>query len=154
MLNKWQVQGNYARTGHSNFVISFKNWILKLKICYRIFCSAFYFACNCFPCLFRECVLLKGRPGIYLYILLLHSRDSAACWREMGRMPPVYKVLTYIEYRAVSGVFRTIDPPSPLHPASVSSPLTKGGGGDTLAGRVNGWGVNGRRQTLAWPLTV
>ncbi len=37
-----------------------------------------------------------------------------------------HKVLTYIEYRAVSGVFRTIDPPPPLHPASVSSPCTKG----------------------------
>jgi hypothetical protein len=32
-------------------------------------------------------------------------------------------------YRAVSGVFRTIDPPPPLHPASMSSPRTKGGGG-------------------------
>ncbi len=54
----------------------------------------------------------------------------------MGRMPPVYKVLTYIEHSAVSDVFLTIDPPPTLHPESVSSPLTKGGGGgDTLAGR-------------------
>ncbi len=46
-----------------------------------------------------------------------------------------HKVLTYIEYRAVSGVFR-IDPTPPLHPASASSPRTKcGGGGYTLAGR-------------------
>jgi hypothetical protein len=37
-------------------------------------------------------------------------------------------VLTYLEYIAVSGVFQTIDPPPPLHPASVSSPRTKGGG--------------------------
>ncbi len=29
----------------------------------------------------------------------------------------------------MSGVFRTIDPPPPLHPASVSSLRTKGGGG-------------------------
>ncbi len=35
---------------------------------------------------------------------------------------------------AVSGVFRTIDPPPPLHQASVSSPRTKCGG-YTLAGR-------------------
>jgi hypothetical protein len=42
-----------------------------------------------------------------------------------------HKVLTYIEYRAVSGIFRTVDPPPPLHPASVPSPSTKG----TLAGR-------------------
>jgi hypothetical protein len=34
-----------------------------------------------------------------------------------------------IEYRAVSGVFRTMAPPPPLHPASVSSPRSKGGGG-------------------------
>ncbi len=46
-------------------------------------------------------------------------------------------LLTYIEYRAVSGVFRTIDPPLPLRPSSVSSQRTKGGGGGgyTLVGR-------------------
>jgi hypothetical protein len=48
-----------------------------------------------------------------------------------------HKVLTYVEYRAVSGVFQTIDPPPPRHSASVSYPRTKGGGGGwyTLAGR-------------------
>jgi hypothetical protein len=51
-----------------------------------------------------------------------------------------HKVLTYIEYRAVSGVFRTIDPPYPLHPASVSSPRTRGGG-YTLAGRRGGGSI-------------
>jgi hypothetical protein len=46
-----------------------------------------------------------------------------------GRRKPVsHKVLTYIEYRSVSGVFRNIDPPPPLHPASVSSPAPKVGG--------------------------
>jgi len=65
-----------------------------------------------------------------------------------------HKVLTYIEYRAVSGVFRTIDPPPTLYPASVSSPCTKGGG-YTLADRWGGGGQYlGRRQTLDWPLTV
>ncbi len=49
------------------------------------------------------------------------------------------KYLKYVEYRAVSGVFQNIDPPSPLHPATVSSPRTKGGG-YTLAGR---WGGRG-----------
>jgi uncharacterized coiled-coil DUF342 family protein len=47
----------------------------------------------------------------------------------------LHKVLTNIEYRGVSGVFRTIDPPPPVHPASVSSPRTKGGRVYTLAGR-------------------
>ncbi len=49
----------------------------------------------------------------------------------------MHKVLTYIEYRAVSGVFRTIDPPPPLHSAIVSSPAPKAGGG--------GGGVHTRR---------
>jgi hypothetical protein len=64
------------------------------------------------------------------------------CWESR-----YHKVLTYVEYRAVSGVFQNIDPPPPLHPASVSSPRTKGGGGGgggwyTLVGRWGGWGVN------------
>jgi hypothetical protein len=46
----------------------------------------------------------------------------------------MHKVILFIEYRAVSGVFRTIDPQPPLHPASMSSPRTKGGG-YSLAGR-------------------
>ncbi len=50
-----------------------------------------------------------------------------------------HKVLTYIEYRAVSGVFRTIDPPPPIHPASVSFP------------RHTRRAV---REGLDWPLTV
>jgi hypothetical protein len=46
-----------------------------------------------------------------------------------------HKVLTSVEYRAVSGVFQNIDPPPPLHPASVSSPRTKG-----TRRAVRGWG--------------
>ncbi len=60
-------------------------------------------------------------------------------------LPMQHKVLTY-------GVFRTIDPPLPLLPASVSSPCTTGGhspGGEGVW--VN---ICGRRQTLDWPLTV
>jgi hypothetical protein len=52
-------------------------------------------------------------------------------WNCMGTF---HKVLTYLEYRAVSDVFQNIDPHPPLQPASVSSPRTKGGG-YTLAGR-------------------
>ena len=50
----------------------------------------------------------------------------------------MHKVLTYVECRAVSGVFQNIDPPLPFHPASVSSPRTKGGG-CTLAERWFFW---------------
>jgi hypothetical protein len=81
------------------------------------------------------------------------GRDSAGdCGRDSGLREKMstfingfnHKVLTYIEYRAVSGVFRTIDPPAPLHPASLSSPAPKAGGGHTRPTRraVRGWGVN------------
>jgi hypothetical protein len=53
----------------------------------------------------------------------------------------VNKVLSYIEYRAVSGVFRTIDPPPPLLLASVSSPCTKGGGTHSPGGEGVGGSI-------------
>jgi hypothetical protein len=43
-------------------------------------------------------------------------------------MGPWHKVLTYVEYRAVSGVFQNIDPPPPFHPTHLP-------GGEE-------WGVN------------
>jgi hypothetical protein len=56
-----------------------------------------------------------------------------------------HKVLIYVEYRAVSGVFQNIDPPPPLHPASVSSPRTKSGGGTHSPGDE---GVGGGGSTF------
>ncbi len=62
-----------------------------------------------------------------------------------------YKVLTYVQYRAVSGVFQNIDPPPPLHPANVSSPRTIGGGGGThLPGGEGGWVVNILEDARHW----
>jgi len=60
------------------------------------------------------------------------------CSRHSLNMCIHHRVLTYIEYRAVSGVFRTIDPPPLLHPASVSSPRTKGGGTHSPGGEGGG----------------
>jgi hypothetical protein len=54
-------------------------------------------------------------------------------WEEL-HMGIAHKVLTYVENRAVSGVFQNVDHPPPFHPASMSFPRTKGGG-YTLAGR-------------------
>ncbi len=56
-------------------------------------------------------------------------------------MYPTRTKYLHIEYRAVSGVFRTTDPPSPLHPASVSSPAPKAGsthspGGEGVEGSI------------------
>jgi hypothetical protein len=55
---------------------------------------------------------------------------------------PHDEVRTYVENRAVSGVFQNIDPLPPLHPASVSSPAPKAGG-EGVGGQYFG-----RRQTL------
>ncbi len=76
---------------------------------------------------------------------VLHELFSQRCpWGDPQ------KVLTYIEYRAVSGVFRTIYPPPPLHPTSVSSPRTKGRGVHTCRA-VRGWGgVNISEDALHW----
>jgi hypothetical protein len=52
------------------------------------------------------------------------------------------KVLIYVEYRAVSGVFQTIDPPTPLSTQRVCPPPAPKAGGAhyTLAGRWGGGG--------------
>jgi hypothetical protein len=63
------------------------------------------------------------------------SRLGPGPFLLLCKRPRSHKVLTYVEYRAVSGVFQNIDPPPPLHPASVS-PLRRAvrgvGGGNTL----------------------
>ncbi len=65
-------------------------------------------------------------PSIAASLLLIRSPN----------IYKIYKVLTYEEYRAVSGVFQNIDPPTPLYSANMSFPRTKGGY-TTLAGK---WG--------------
>jgi hypothetical protein len=57
-----------------------------------------------------------------------------------------HKVLTYVKYRAVSGVFQNIDPPPPLPPASVSYPRTKGGNGGVHTRRA----VREGRGSIFW----
>jgi hypothetical protein len=49
--------------------------------------------------------------------------------------PPHTKLLTYVEYRAVSGVFQNIDFPPPLHPASVFRSVTHSPGGEGVGGQ-------------------
>ncbi len=55
-----------------------------------------------------------------------------------------HKVLTYVEYREVAGVFENINPTPPLSTQRVFPP--------PAPKAVRGWGVNiqyfGRRQTL------
>ncbi len=49
----------------------------------------------------------------------------------------------------MSGIYRTIDPLPPLHPAIVSSLRTKGGGLNTRRA-VRGWGVNISEDARHW----
>jgi hypothetical protein len=66
-----------------------------------------------------------------------------------------HKVLTYIEYRAVSGVFQNIDPLPPSPPSKcVLPPHQRRGGGTHSPGGEGVGECFGRRQTLDWPLTV
>ncbi len=61
-----------------------------------------------------------------------------------------HRVLTYVEYRTVSGVFQNNDPHPPFYPASVYSPAPKAGG-YTLAGRWGGGGgVNILEDARHW----
>jgi hypothetical protein len=64
-------------------------------------------------------------------------------WFINPRSTYIYRVQTE------SGVFRTIDPPPPLHPASVSSPRIKGGGVHTRRA-VRGWGVKISEDARHW----
>jgi hypothetical protein len=50
-------------------------------------------------------------------------------------LTPGHKVLTHVEYRAVSGFFQNIDPPPPIPP----SECVRGGGVHTRRA-VRGWG--------------
>ncbi len=57
-------------------------------------------------------------------------RPSSAFIRRLEKssaFSAYHKVLTYVEYRAVSGVFQNIDPPSPSPPGECVLPHNKGG---------------------------
>jgi hypothetical protein len=59
-------------------------------------------------------------------------------FRSLDR--PLHKVLTYVEYKAVSGVSQNIDPPPPSPPRECVLPPHQSRGEDTLAGRWEGGG--------------
>ncbi len=76
------------------------------------------------------------------YFQNVSFRDQCQ-WKKLWAETTVHKVLTYVEYRAVFGVFQNIDPPP--HPLSTqrvcpSPDQRRGGGGYTLAGQWGGGG--------------
>ncbi len=91
--------------------------------------------------LFRVNCCSENRSWLVKSVLQLMAKSVSDKW--------THKVLTYVEYRAVSGVFQNIDPPPPLPLASVSSPCTKGGGVHTHR-PVRGWGVNILEDARHW----
>ncbi len=54
---------------------------------------------------------------------------------DRGLVMQYHKVLTYIEYRAVSGVFRTIDTPPPSPPNECVLPPHQRRGGEGVGGQ-------------------
>ncbi len=66
-----------------------------------------------------------------------------------GAVLYTHKVLTYIEYRAVSGVFRTIEPPTPSPPSEcvLPPPLRRGVNNRRS---VRGWGDNISEDARHW----
>jgi hypothetical protein len=52
-----------------------------------------------------------------------------------------HKVLTHVEYRAVSGVFQNIDPPPLSPPSECVLPRTKGGGTHSPGGEGGGGSI-------------
>ena len=50
----------------------------------------------------------------------------------------------------MSGVFQNIDPPTPLHPANMSLPRTKGGGVHHTRREVREWEVNILEDARHW----
>ncbi len=56
------------------------------------------------------------------------------------------QIITFIEYRALSGVFRTIDPPPPpTSPHRECVPLLH-----QMRGAMGGWGVNISEDARHW----
>jgi hypothetical protein len=87
----------------------------------------------------------------------LEEAGNSLSWNFSYRaVGPAHKVLTYVEYRAVSGIIQNIDP-LPLSTQQVCPPSAPkgGGGGDTHSPGGEGVGGQyfGRRQKLDWPLT-
>ncbi len=52
-----------------------------------------------------------------------------------------HKLLTHVEYRAVSGIFQNIDPPPPSPPSECVLPRTKGGGVHSPGGEGGGGSI-------------
>ncbi len=85
----------------------------------------------------------RNGPNSLIHVVYLGEEGkSGLCIRQQQLDPSPqqlrykagHKVLTYVEYRAVSGVFQNIDPPPPLHHRVCPPPAPKAGR-YTLAGR-------------------
>jgi hypothetical protein len=95
---------------------------------YRVFCAK------------GTCVKCPACQPVTPHLFVpLRKLDSL----EDGR----HKVHTYIEYRAVSGVFRTIDPPHPLSTQRLCPPPAPKG---YTRRAVLGWGVNILEDARHW----
>ncbi len=116
-------------------LLPFSLFPLVIFLSFYLFLSSHFVSLSLFLPYFRLLFSILGLPMLCSRTRVYNLLYIFRC--ELVSI--IHKVLAYIEYRAVSGVFRpellTPTPP-PLHPASVSSPRTKDGGTQyTLAGR-------------------
>ncbi len=87
------MQRNYARTGHPNFVISFKNWILKLKIFIGFFVLHFILLAIVFLVSFesvsryRYCPVRRIRPKVGSFDRSLLKEASRGLFRKIRPSP-------------------------------------------------------------------
>jgi hypothetical protein len=121
-------------------------WITHTSVhgCRGRSCKAFKEPRNRFP---AGGIDKKFKDLGFVFCLSFFTRRGG----ERGNMREQYthKVLTYLEYRAVSGVFQNIgniDPPPPLSTQRVCPPPAT-----PTPRAVRGWGST---SSISWPLTV
>ncbi len=92
------------------------------------------------------CLFYKGLSLLVSFVCSSFVLYTITCYNV--RKPPhitgthICSALTYVEYRAMSGVFQNIDPPPPSPPSECVLPQhQRRGGGGTPRRAVRGWWV-------------
>jgi hypothetical protein len=133
-VQNWSVSPNHRLWGHykvgGSFSIGGKIWFFLP----RSIGSGQFIPAMCFIHLF---ISSRKPPPPFPHPHSVADSEGWGMGERRGIEGPGHKS-TYIN-RDQSSVFRTIDPQPPPHPASVSSPCTKGVGVHTRRA-VRGWG--------------
>jgi hypothetical protein len=140
--NEKSLVDNYAQYLH-NLIVIFSINISTLQYFYQSRCSD------------EELSTILSPQEVIVLLRCCCTKLPQLCptSRLLSKAPKrgTHKVLTYIEYRAVFGVFQTIDPP-PLSTQRVCPPPAPKAGGCTVHTRraVRGWEVNILEDARHW----